>query len=158
MENNCLSCTQRCKGQDDEIKKGNMYCAAQNGYTKIHSCERYINRFGRKMTKNDLKHGMLVRTFGARWGMVIKEDVTDKDCIKFFYKDNLLINHGFLEEPEVLPLSEVNEDLTVGNYWDEEDQCYYNRFSIDYVFGLEFLWMRPSGAGYQLNVNDWIGR
>lgn len=159
MENNCISCTQCCKGQnDDEIKKGNIYCTAKNGYTKVHSCEQYINRFGRKMNKSDLQQGMLVRTFGSRWGIVIKEDGTDKDCIKFFYDDKTLMNHGFLEVPEILPLSEVNEDLSFGNYWDEEDNCYYHADTIDYVFGLEFLWMRPDGAGYQLNVNDWNKR
>lgn len=159
MENNCLSCTQCCKGQDDnEINREKIYCTAKDGYTYVNSCGQHINKFGRKITKSDLKHGMLVRTFGSRWGMVIKEDVTDKDCIKFFYDDHLLVNHGFLETPEVLPLSEVNEDLTVGHYWDEEDKCYYYTYSIDYVFGLEFLWMRPDGAGYQLNVNDWIKR
>lgn len=157
MEQNCLSCTQCCKGQDDDmIKAGKIYCTAQNDYTDICNCKQYINRFNRKMTKKDLKHGMLVRTFGSRWGMVIKEDSTDKDCIKFFYDDKLLLNHGFLDVPEVLPLSEVNEDLTVGHYWDKEDKCYYYIYSIDYVFGLEFLWMRPDGAGYQLNVNEWI--
>ena len=157
MENNCLSCTQCCKGQDDnEIKNGNIYCTAKDEYTNVHTCKQYINRFGRKMTKSDLKHGMLVRTHESRWGMVIKNDNTDTDCIKFFYDDQLLLNHGFLETPEVLPLSEVNEDLTVGNYWNEEDKCYC--YSIDYVFGLEFLWMRPDGAGYQLNVNDWNKR
>lgn len=159
MENNCLSCTQCCKGQDDsEIRKGNKFCTAKDGYTRVHSCEQYINRFGRKMTKSDLQHGMLVRTFGSRWGMVIKEDGTDKDCIKFFYDDKTSINHGFLDVPEVLSLSEVNDDLTIGKCWNEEDQCYYSAYSIDYVFGLEFLWMRPDGAGYQLNVNDWIKR
>lgn len=157
MEMNCLSCTQSCKGQNkDEISRGKIYCTAKESYTNVHSCEQYINRFGRKMTKGDLKHGMLVRTFGSRWGMVIKNDKTDTDCIKFFYDDQLGLNHGFLEPPEVLPLSEVNEDLTVGQYWDEEDKCYYYAYSIDYVFGLEFLWMRPDGAGYQLNVNNWI--
>lgn len=159
MENNCLSCTQCCKGQDDnEIRKGNIFCTAKDGYISVHSCEQYINRTGRKITKNDLRHGMLVRTFGSRWGMVIKEDGTDKDCIKFFYDDKTSINHGFLDIPEVLPLSEVNDDLTIGQCWNEEDQCYYSTYSIDYVFGLEFLWMRSDGAGYQLNVNDWIKR
>lgn len=27
-----------------------------------------------------------------------------------------------------------------------------------YALYLEFLWMRPDGAGYQLNVNDWNKR
>ncbi|MDE6253629.1 MAG: hypothetical protein K2M78_13520 [Lachnospiraceae bacterium] len=67
-----------------------------------------------------------------------------------------MLNHGFLKTPEVLPLSEVNEDLTVGHYWDEEDKYYC--YSIDYVFGLEFLWMRADGASYRLNVNDWNKR
>lgn len=53
--------------------------------------------------------------------MAIKEDGTDKDCINFFYDDETSINHGFLDVPEVLPLSEVNEGLSIGNYWNEED-------------------------------------
>ena len=74
MEKNCLSCTQCCKGQnDDETSKGKIYCIAKEGYTDIQSCNQYINRFGRK-------------------------------------------------------------------------------------FGLEFLWMRPDGAGYQLNINDWVNK
>lgn len=44
MQNNCLSCTQCCKGQDDnEIKKGNIFCTAKDGYTNICNCEQYIN-------------------------------------------------------------------------------------------------------------------
>lgn len=153
----CNSCTQCCKGQnDEEIDKGRIYCTATNGYVDVCYCENYINRFVGDFTKADLKHGMLVRTYGSRWGIVIKEDATDKDCIKFFYDDKKISNNGFLDATEVLLLSEVNDDLTVGHYWDEEDKCYYYAYSIDYVFSLNFKWMRPDGAGYQLNLNDWI--
>ena len=96
-----------------------------------------------KMTKSDLKHGMIVRTHGDRWGMVIKSDATDEDCIKFFYDDRTVHNHGFLDVPEVLPLSQVNEDLTVGREWDEDAQCSLYYYSIDYVYSLNNLFARP---------------
>lgn len=64
-------------------------------YADVGYCESYMNKFVGDFTKADLKHGMLVRTYDSRWGMVIKEDASDKDCIKFFYDDKLLTNHGF---------------------------------------------------------------
>ena len=36
------------------------------------------------MKKVDLKHNMIVRTGGGRYGIVVIEDATDKNCIKYF--------------------------------------------------------------------------
>lgn len=89
--------------------------------------------------------------------MAIKEDGTDKDCINFFYDDETSINHGFLDVPEVLPLSEVNEGLSIGNYWNEEDnweESIIKAFEILYGDGETQLYQDDNTVESDFNTDE----
>lgn len=74
------------------------------------------------MKKSELKNGMIVKTSGGRYGVVVLEDSTDKNCIKFLYDPKLLLEHGFVSDAhygeKIVKLSSFCEDLTIR--WTEE--------------------------------------
>ena len=107
------------------------------------------------MRKNDLRNGMIVRSSGGRYGVVVLQDATDSNCIKFFYDPNLLIEHGSIERARygslIEPLDNFNEDLQV--VLTEEDvkkpgleDCEVGAvcWSIDQVFSLNEVWRRDN--------------
>ena len=105
------------------------------------------------MTKSELRNGMIVKTSGGRYGVVVLKDATDTNCIKFFYEPDLLIEHGSVERARrgflIEPLDNFTDDLRV--VLTEEDvknpvfepwEADLTIWSIDQVFSLKEEWKR----------------
>ena len=76
------------------------------------------------MKKSELKNGMIVRTSGGRYGVVVIKDATDENCIKFLYDPMWLPDHGYINEENclnvIVDLAEFDDRLAV--LWTEEDE------------------------------------
>lgn len=74
---------------------------------------------------------MIVKSSSGRWGVVVLKDNTDKNCIKFFYCPELLIEHGYTNRvyggTQVESLDDFDEDLIVR--WTEESEKYYKEIT-----------------------------
>lgn len=83
------------------------------------------------MRKSELKNGMIVKSSGDRWGVVVLKDNTDENCIKFFYSPKLLIEHGYTNEvyagSQVESLDLFDEELIVR--WTEETEKVYKEMN-----------------------------
>lgn len=98
------------------------------------------------MKKVDLKHNMIVRTGGGRYGIVVIEDATDKNCIKYFYDPDRLDEHGM--NPiwcDVDSLDNYNdyEDGLWRTYVDPETNKRMQAFPIIAIYELTEIWKRP---------------
>ena len=105
------------------------------------------------MTKSELRNGMIVKTSGGRYGVVVLNDATDSNCIKFFYEPNLLIEHGSVERAyrgnPIESLDNFTDDLRVViTEYDAKDPIFepwevgLTVWSIDQVFSLKEEWKR----------------
>lgn len=92
--------------------------------------------------KSDLKNGMIVKTSGGRYGIVVLKDATCENCIKFVYDPDYLIDDGIYHgKQNISSLDSFDENLNCV-YWDTEDQQQYIIYQIVEVFELNSVFKR----------------
>jgi hypothetical protein len=103
-------------------------------------------------TKDDLQHGMIVKSSDGRYGMVCIKDATDVNCIKFFYDPQLTYAHGSVEKAScgdfIVPLAKFTYDMRYICSKEEAEKLQINwnesmtLWSIQEVYSLKKEWMR----------------
>jgi len=115
------------------------------------------------MKKSDLKNGMIVKTNGDDYGVVIIKDSTNENCIKFLYCPRYLVDNGCLLNSNfgiVHPLDELDDNLNFYHIVTENDLEHFIDSKVGdkiilgqiiEVFDLNRIWIRnnlqptPSG-------------
>lgn len=93
------------------------------------------------MNKSELKHNMIVRSSGGRYGVVVVKDETNENVIKFFYDPFVLADNGYVKYGKIISLDEFDDDLVL-RVWIDEYQDRVPCWNIEEVFELQSVFER----------------